>query len=158
MMNVKIKKLDERAIIPTYAHAGDAGMDIYALLDEEETFIAPGDTKFINTGIAMAIPEGFVGLIFPRSGLACKRDLSLANCVGVIDSGYRGEIKVALHNHAESIHGYEVDPFFATQSIKNGERIAQMVIMPFVSANLEVNDNLDDTDRGTGGFGSSGTN
>ena len=142
---VEIKKLDERAIIPTYGTEFSAGADIYALLDEP-TVIAPGETKLIHTGIAMAIPEGLVGLIFSRSGMATKRGLAPANKVGVIDSDYRGEIMVALHNHGA-----------IAQTIENGERIAQMSFVPFYAAEFELCDELSETVRGAGGFGSTGT-
>ena len=141
---VEIKKLDPRAIIPTYGTEFSAGADIYALLDEPLT-INPGETKLIHTGLAMAIPEGLVGLNFARSGMATKRGLAPANKVGVVDSDYRGEIMVALHNHSEAV-----------QTIDNGERIAQLVIAPYVTADFILSDELDDTDRGEGGFGSTG--
>ena len=141
---VEIKKLDERAIIPTYGTEFSAGADLYALLDEP-AIIAPGETKLIHTGIAMAIPECLVGLIFARSGMATKRGLAPANKVGVIDSDYRGEIMVALHNHGDM-----------AQTVENGERIAQIVFTPYVAADFEVAEELDDTVRGEGGFGSTG--
>ena len=142
---VEIKKLDERAIIPTYGTEFSAGADLYALLDEP-AIIAPGETKLIHTGIAMAIPEGLVGLIFARSGMATKRGLAPANKVGVIDSDYRGEIMVALHNHGT-----------VSQTVENGERIAQISFVPFYAAEFDVCDTLSETLRGEGGFGSTGS-
>ena len=142
---IEIKKLDERAIIPTYGTEFSAGADMYALLDKPLT-VAPGETVFVHTGIAIAIPEGLVGLNFARSGLASKRGLAPANKVGVIDSDYRGEIMVALHNHGN-------DP----QVIEHGDRVAQMVFVPYYMADFVLVDELDDTVRGAGGFGSTGT-
>lgn len=143
--SVKIKKLDENATIPTYGSEFAAGADLYACMGEKVT-INPHETKLIHTGIAMEIPTGFAGLVYARSGIASKRGLAPANKVGVIDSDYRGEIMVALHNHSES-----------TQTIENGERIAQLVITPYVTADFILSDELDDTNRGEGGFGSTGT-
>ena len=145
-MNFKmnIKKLTENAMIPTYGSAAAAGADLYACADEDVS-ITPGATVLVHTGVAMAIPDGYVGLIFARSGLATKRGLAPANKVGVIDSDYRGEIMVALHNHSS-----------ATQVISHGERIAQIVFMPYAAADFDVVDELDSTDRGAGGFGSTG--
>ena len=141
---IEIKKLDPRAIIPTYGTEFSAGADIYALLDEPIT-INPGETKMIHTGLALAIPEGLVGLNFARSGMAAKRGLAPANKVGVIDSDYRGEVMVALHNHGS-----------APQTIENGERVAQMVFVPYYTAEFELKDELSETLRGDGGFGSTG--
>lgn len=142
---VNVTKLDEKAKVPTYGTEYAAGADLYACMDEPVT-IAAGATGFIHTGIAMAIPEGLVGLIYARSGLACKKGLAPANKVGVIDSDYRGEIIVALYNHSsEAI------------VVESGERVAQMVITPYVAAQYEEADSLDDTARGGGGFGSTGT-
>ncbi len=143
-IKMKIKKLDERATIPTYGSRFSAGADLYACMDEELT-IAPAQTALVHTGIALEIPEGLVGLVYARSGLASKRDLAPANKVGVIDSDYRGEIMVALHNHGS-----------APQTVRHGERIAQIVFAPFYSALFEEADSLDETDRGEGGFGSTG--
>jgi dUTP pyrophosphatase len=145
-MNFKmnIKKLDEKAIIPTYGSAAAAGADLYACADSDIT-IEAGATVLVHTGVSMAIPEGYVGLIFARSGLATKRGLAPANKVGVIDSDYRGEIMVALHNHSGS-----------AQTVSHGERIAQIVFMPYAAASFDVVDELDATERGTGGFGSTG--
>lgn len=142
---VEIKKLDVRAVIPTYGTEFSAGADIYALLDEPVT-IAPDETKLIHTGLAMAIPEGLVGLIFARSGMASKRGLAPANKVGVIDSDYRGEIMVALHNHGSAV-----------QTVENGERIAQISFVPYYAAEFELKNDLSETLRGEGGFGSTGT-
>ena len=142
---IEIKKLNEKAIIPTYGTEYSAGADIYALLDEPIT-IAPGETVFIHTGIAIAIPEGLVGLNFARSGMASKRGLAPANKVGVIDCDYRGEVMVALHNHGDE-----------PQIIEHGDRVAQMVFVPYYSADFILVDELDSTARGEGGFGSTGT-
>ena len=143
-INVKIKKLDENAKIPTYASPQSAGADLYALC-KKNILIHPGDTVFINTGIAIQIPYGYVGLVYARSGLASKSGLAPANKVGVIDCDYRGEIIVALHNHSRLI-----------RTIENGDRIAQLVITPYLQADFEQADKLNDTKRGNLGFGSSG--
>lgn len=142
-INVKMKKLHPDAVVPTFGTEFSAGADLYSC--EEDVVINPGETKFIGTGIATAIPVGTVGLIYARSGLACKKGLAPANKVGVIDSDYRGEIKVALHNHG-------VEP----QTVVKGERVAQMVIAPFFAVDYEVVDELSETERGAGGFGSTG--
>lgn len=142
---VEIKKLNENAVIPKYGTDFAAGADLYALIDGVVT-IAPGESKLIHTGVAMAIPEGIVGLIFGRSGMACKRGLAPANKVGVIDSDYRGEIMVCLHNHSN-----------VEQTVENGERIAQIAFVPYYAAEFELVDELDETMRGAGGFGSTGT-
>ena len=142
---VCIKLLNDKAILPTYGSVDAAGADLYANIEENET-IMPHETKLIKTGVAMAIPKGLMGLIFARSGLASKRGLAPANKVGVVDSDYRGEILVALHNHTN-----------IEQSIEPGERIAQMVFVPYVKGILEVVDDLEETERGSGGFGSTGT-
>ena len=144
-MKVNFKKLDPSAKMPTYGSEYAAGADLYAVTDEEIS-IAPGETKFVRTGIAMEIPAGMVGLIYARSGLACKKGLAPANKVGVIDSDYRGEIMVALHNHGT-----------VSQVVGAGERIAQMVIAPFYTAEYVEVEELSDTVRGEGGFGSTGT-
>lgn len=141
---IRFKKLDERARMPQYGTEFAAGADLYACMDEPLT-IGAGETAFVHTGIAMEIPTGLVGLVYARSGLACKKGLAPANKVGVVDSDYRGEIMVALHNHSkEGI------------TIADGERVAQMVIAPYVFAEYEEASELDDTVRGTGGFGSTG--
>lgn len=142
---VKVKKLSDKAILPTYGTEFSAGADIYALLDEPVT-IAPGETKLIHTGLAFAIPEGLVGLNFARSGMATKRGLAPANKVGVIDSDYRGEVMVALYNQGNT-----------PQTIEYGDRIAQMVFVPYYMAEFVECDELDSTARGEGGFGSTGT-
>ena len=141
---MKIKKLNERAVTPTYGSEFSAGADLYAC-EGKEIVIEAGETKLIHTGIAMEIPNGYVGLIYARSGLAAKRGLAPANKVGVIDSDYRGEIMVALYNQSGT-----------SQAIADGERIAQIVFTPYASAEFSVVDSLDDTDRGEGGFGSTG--
>ena len=142
---VGVKKLQANAVVPSYGSAFAAGADLYACMDAAVT-IAPGETKLIHTGIAMEVPVGFAGLIYARSGLATKRGLAPANKVGVVDSDYRGEIMVALHNHSTT-----------EQSVAPGERIAQMVIAPFLTAEFEEKQELSDTVRGEGGFGSTGT-
>ena len=146
MNTVKFIKLNENAIVPTYGSKCAAGADLYALLEGESVTIAPGETLLIHTGIAMQIPYGYAGMIFARSGIATKRGLAPANKVGVIDSDYRGEIMVPLHNHTN-----------IPQQLQNGERMAQMVIMPYIQAQFTEADTLDDTDRAQGGFGSTGT-
>ena len=145
-MRVNIKKLNENAQIPTYGSPCSAGADLYACIDGEMV-IAPGKTALVKTGLSMELEDGFVALIYARSGLATKRGLAPANKVGVIDSDYRGEIMVALHNHSD-----------AEQKIENGERIAQMVITPYIKADFFEVDELSSTERGVGGFGSTGTN
>ena len=146
-MQLNVKKLHPKAILPTYGSAGAAGADLYALPEGEPIFIRPGETVMIHTGIAMAIPEGYVGLVYARSGLASKRGLAPANKVGVIDSDYRGELMVALHNHGN-----------IPQAVEPGERIAQLVIAPVITADFAEVEDLDSTDRGAGGFGSTGRN
>ena len=143
-MKVKIKKLNDSAKVPTYGTDFSAGADLYLLGDEPVT-LAPHETKLLSTGISIEIPEGYCGLIFARSGLASKRGLAPANKVGVIDADYRGEVKVALHNHTD---------YPAT--VDGWERIAQLAIVPFLKAEFEVADELSDTVRGEGGFGSTG--
>ena len=144
-MKVNFKLLKEGATSPSYATEYAAGADLYNLRDEEVT-LGPGETKLIHTGIALESPEGYVGLIFARSGLATKRGLAPANKVGVIDSDYRGEIFVALMNNDDK-----------PQTIENGERIGQLMILPVIAAAYTVADELDETARGAGGFGSTGT-
>ena len=141
---LRIKKLDPAAKIPTDGSEYAAGADLYALTDVP-VVIAPGETVKMQTGIAMEIPEGYVGLVYARSGIACKRGLAPSNKVGVIDADYRGEIMVSLHNHGT-----------AEQTIDPDERIAQMVVTPFIHCEYEEADDLDDTGRGAGGFGSTG--
>ena len=144
MDNIPVKILREGAKLPTYGSAEAAGADLYACL-EEEVAILPGQTSFIPTGFAMAVPRGCAGLIYARSGMACKRDLAPANKVGVIDSDYRGEIRVVLLNHSKQ-----------PQTVQPGERIAQMIITPVITPVYEEVEELSDTSRGTGGFGSTG--
>ena len=144
MSTIRVKKLSPNAILPAYGSAEAAGADLYACLDSDVT-VAPGGTAFIPTGFAMAVPKGCAGLIYARSGMACKRDLAPANKVGVIDSDYRGEIIVALHNHGSE-----------ERIISNGERIAQMIITPVLTPAYEMADSLEDTARGEGRFGSTG--
>ena len=144
-MKVNIKKLNENAVIPTYGSEFSAGADLYACIDLEVT-ILPGETKLIKTGLAIEVPVGYGAFIYARSGLASKRGLAPANKVGVVDADYRGEVMVALHNHSTE-----------AQAVAVGERIAQMVIAPFLKADFEVVDELSDTARGEGGFGSTGT-
>ena len=143
-MEVKIKKLDPRAKLPQYGSVSAAGADLYALLDQSVTLL-PGETALLPTGLSAEIPEGYVGLIFARSSLGIKRGLAPANKVGVIDSDYRGEIKVILVNLSHQ-------PF----TIEPGERIAQMVFARCEQATLEAVEALDETQRGAGGFGSTG--
>jgi dUTP pyrophosphatase len=144
MEQIKVKKLKENAILPTYGSAEAAGADLYACLEADVT-IGPGQTVFIPTGLAMELPKGCAGLLYARSGLACKRGLAPANKVGVIDSDYRGEFIVALHNHG-------LEP----QTVANGERIAQLIITPVLTPAYEETADLSTTDRGVGGFGSTG--
>lgn len=141
---INIKKLCEDAKIPTYGTNYAAGCDLYACTDEKIRF-NPGETKLIKTGIAMELPEGYAGLIYARSGLASKRGLAPANKVGVIDSDYRGEIMVALHNHTNDV-----------KEIEAYERIAQLIVTPYVKAVFNEVDSLDETERGYKGFGSTG--
>lgn len=144
-VKVEYMKLHKKATVPTYGTEFSAGADLYACMDEPVT-IRAGETAFVHTGIAMAIPEGLAGLIYARSGLACKKGLAPANKVGVIDSDYRGEIMVALHNHSsEDI------------SVESGERVAQMIITPYLAAAYTEVEKLDETVRGSGGFGSTGS-
>ena len=143
-MKVRVKKLNERAVLPTYGSTGSAGGDLYCA-EESDVTIGAGETAFVGTGLAVEIPQGYVGLVYARSGLACKKGLAPANKVGVIDSDYRGEIKVALLNHGKE-----------PQTITKGERIAQLVVAPYIFAEYEEADDLSDTVRGEGGFGSTG--
>lgn len=144
-MKIKIKKLNENATIPTYGSLYAAGADLYACI-EEDTVIKSGETKLIKTGLAIELPIGYAAFIYARSGLASKRGLAPANKVGVIDCDYRGEIMVALHNHSD-----------VQQTVAKGERVAQMVIAPYITAEFTEVDELSDTARGDGGFGSTGT-
>lgn len=143
-MKIQIKKLKNQAVIPTRGSAYAAGYDLYACLDEAVE-IPAGQTVKIGTGLSVAVPDGYFGAVFARSGLAAKEGLRPANCVGVCDSDYRGEYIVALHN----------DSAF-TRTVTPGERIAQLVIMPFLPVEFEETDELSETQRGAGGFGSTG--
>ena len=143
-MEIKIKKLSEDAVIPTYGSEYSAGADLYALTDEP-IVIEPGKTVLVHTGISIEIPEGFGGFIYARSGLSTKRGLAPANKVGVIDSDYRGELMVSLYNQSG-----------VAQTVENKERIAQLVIAPFLKAEFVLSNDLSETERGVGGFGSTG--
>lgn len=144
MDNVPVKLLRPGARLPSYGSAQAAGADLYACLEEKVT-IQPGQTAFIPTGIALEVPQGCAGLVYARSGLACKRGLAPANKVGVVDSDYRGEIQVVLHNHGTM-----------PQTVENGERIAQFVITPVWTPAYVPVDELSQTERAAGGFGSTG--
>ncbi len=143
-MKIAIKKLREDAVMPTYGTEFSAGADLYAVMDGALD-IAPCETVLVHTGLAFEIPEGYVGLVYARSGLASKRGLAPANKVGVIDADYRGEVMVALYNQSKEI-----------QTLTAGERVAQIVIAPFLHADFYETDELSDTVRGAGGFGSTG--
>lgn len=142
---IRVKQLRENAILPTYGSAEAAGADLYACLDTE-VVIEPGKSVFIPTGLSMEIPRGYAGLIYARSGLACKRGLAPANKVGVVDSDYRGEFMVVLHNHGNE-----------SQTVTNGERIAQLVVTPVITPAFVECDDLSETERAGGGFGSTGS-
>lgn len=144
-MKIKIKKLNEKAQLPSSGSAYAAGYDLYACVEEEEVIIPAHTTVMVGTGVAVAVPEGYFGGIFARSGLAAKQSLRPANCVGVVDSDYRGEVKVALHNDSDQ-----------ERKIENGERIAQLVVIPYLSLEFEEVAELDETERGEGGFGHTG--
>ena len=144
MGTVRVKKLRETAKLPTYGTALAAGADLYACLESPVT-IAPGCSAFIPTGIALEVPVGCAGLIYARSGMACKRGLAPANKVGVVDSDYRGEITVVLYNHGQE-----------AQTVENGERIAQFIITPVLTPAYQVAEELSGTERNAGGFGSTG--
>ena len=140
---MNIKKISDKAILPTYGSENAAGMDMYSI---ETVTIDPGQTVMVHTGICMEIPDGYFGALYPRSGLATKRGLRLANCVGVIDSDYRGEVVVALHNDST-----------APQVVRDGDRIAQLIISPYARPLvLSEVDELSNTSRGAGGFGHTG--
>lgn len=143
-MLIKIKKLNEKAIIPTRGSHQAAGYDLYACAGQD-IVIAPHSTVKVGTGISMAIPDGYFGAVYARSGLSSKQGLRPANCVGVIDSDYRGELIVALHNDTE-----------AEKIIDKNERIAQIIVLPYLSVEFQETDQLDETERGAGGFGSTG--
>lgn len=144
MENIHVKILRQGAHLPAYGTAEAAGADLFACVEESLT-IAPGETRFIPTGIALEVPRHCAGLVYARSGMACKRGLAPANKVGVIDSDYRGEIMVALHNHGSE-----------AQTIANGDRIAQLVITPVLQPAYEIVAELTDTVRNDRGFGSTG--
>lgn len=139
-MTIKIKKLSTDAILPKYAHPNDAGMDFYA---NETTVLQPNERKLISTGISMAIPEGYVGLLWDKSGIASK--YGIKTMAGVIDSGYRGEIKILVHNLSNTSYTFE-----------KGKKVAQMLIQPIEQKKLVEVEDLEDTNRGKGGFGSTG--
>ena len=143
-MIIQIKKLSEKAIIPTRGSKQAAGYDLYTCSDGE-VLIPPHCTVQVGTGVSVAIPEGYFGAVYARSGLSAKQGLRPANCVGVVDSDYRGEIIIALHNDTDS-----------EKTIEKNERIAQFVVMPYLSVEFEETDELEDTERGAGGFGSTG--
>lgn len=144
-MNIKIKKLNADAIIPTRGSEKAAGYDLYACIESDAVTIPAHSTAKIGTGLAIAVPDGYFGAIFARSGLAAKQGLRPANCVGVADSDYRGEYIVALHNDTDE-----------DKVIAKGERIAQLVVMPYLSVEFDEVEELDETERGAGGFGSTG--
>ena len=143
-MKIEIKKLNENAVIPTRGSQQAAGYDLYAATTEPIT-IKPHETVKVGTGLAIAVPDGYFGAIFARSGLAAKQGLRPANCVGVADSDYRGEYIVALHNDTDT-----------ERTIEPKERIAQLVVMPYLAVEFEEVDTLSETERGEGGFGSTG--
>lgn len=144
-MKVGIKKLNKDAKIPVYGSKYAAGADLYACL-EEPLVIAPGCTAVVHTGVALELPIGYAGLIYARSGLATKQGLAPANKVGVVDCDYRGEVMVALYNHSAE-----------ARTVNPGDRIAQLVITPYITADFEECAELSDTERGAGGFGSTGS-
>lgn len=144
MESIHVKRLHPNAVLPTYGSSEAAGADLYACLDEA-VVIQPGEVFWVPTGIALEVPKGCAGLIYARSSMGVKRGLAPANKVGVIDSDYRGEIRVVLLNHSKE-----------PQTISPGERIAQFVITPVLTPQYEEAEALSDTDRGTGGFGSTG--
>ena len=146
---IKIKKLFEDAKLPIHGSAAAAGYDAFAYINESSNpiYINPHETEKINTGIAVEVPEGYFMAIFARSGLATKEGLRPANCVGVVDSDYRGPVIVALHNDSDEI-----------RCVKKGDRIAQLVVLPFIEWDMQEVKELNDTDRGSGGFGSTGKN
>lgn len=142
---MKITKLSENAVLPTKGSSQAAGYDLYACLEDSIT-VEPNETVIIKTGISIALSEGTFGGIFARSGLATKQGLRPANCVGIVDSDYRGEIMVAIHNDNNNF----------SRMISNHDRIAQLIIIPYLNVEFEEVKNLDSTERGNGGFGSSG--
>lgn len=144
-MKVNVKIVRAGAVLPRYGSEQAAGADLYACL-EQPVVIGAHETKLIPTGLSMELPEGYAGFIYARSGLASKRNLAPANKVGVVDSDYRGEVLVSLHNHGET-----------AQTVEGGERIAQLVVAPYLKASFVESESLSDTERGAGGFGSTGT-
>ena len=142
-MKVNVKRLTPTAKLPTYGSAFAAGADLYS--DEGAFTVAPGETYLVHTGVSVEIPEGYAGFVHARSGMATKRGLAPANKVGVIDADYRGEVMVALHNHSNE-----------PRTVEAGERVAQLVIAPFLKAEFEEAESLTETERGAGGFGSTG--
>lgn len=143
-MNIQLKKLSETALLPVRGSEYAAGYDLFSNIDSDIS-IAPHETRLIGTGISVAIPDGYFGGIYARSGLSTKEGLRPANCTGVIDSDYRGEIKVPVHNDSNEV-----------RKITPNQKIAQMIIQPFLSVEFEEVDSLDDTARGNKGFGSTG--
>ena len=144
-MEVKVKKLNSAAVLPRRGSAQAAGYDLFACLPEGEVVLQPGETRRIPLGLAMALPEGYFGAVFARSGLATRQGLRPANCVGVVDSDYRGENMVPLHNDSA-----------VPQTIRHGDRVAQMVVLPYLAVDFTEVEELDETERGEGGFGSTG--
>ena len=142
-LDILVTKLDNDAVIPTYAKPGDAGADLYSISD---LVLAPGERALVKTGIAIALPNGYVGLVHPRSGLGLKNGISVVNTPGTIDAGYRGEIGVVLINH--DLH--------ESFQVKKGDRIAQLVIQKVENAQFKMVDQLPESERATGGYGSTG--
>ena len=145
MIKINIKKLRPEATLPTSGSKYAAGYDLYACTGKGSVTIAPHTTAMIGTGLSVAVPEGYFGAIFARSGLASKQGLRPANCVGVCDSDYRGEYIVAIHNDSDT-----------ERTVTDGDRIAQLVVLPYLAVEFEEVSELDDTERGAGGFGSTG--
>lgn len=145
-MQINLKKINDDAIIPSKGTNESAGYDLYAYLDRDKKEIMPGETYMVKTGISLEIPVGYFAAIFARSGIASKRNLRPANCVGVIDSDYRGEIMIPIYNDSKN-----------AQAIENKERVAQMVIMPYLNVSFNLVDELSDSNRNADGFGSTGT-
>lgn len=164
VMELRVK-LSDGAPLPRHAKPGDAGLD---LTTRETVTLAPGETKMVGTGVSVEVPEGYVGLVFPRSGLG-SRGVNLSNCVGVIDSGYRGEIKAPLHNNhpthvpvESAMEGGCFASYWAINpdgdiTVEKGERVCQLVVVPVVQVECVQVDELSDSERGSGGFGSTGT-
>ena len=144
-MVVHVKKLNSAAVLPRRGSAQAAGYDLFACLPEGEITLQPGETRRISLGLALALPEGYFGAVFARSGLATRQGLRPANCVGVVDSDYRGENMVPLHNDSA-----------VPQTIRHGDRVAQMVVLPYLAVDFAEAEELDETERGEGGFGSTG--